>query len=157
MTLLSTGFSRRFAASLCVTSLLFSNLVSLPAFAKDPELTVYNQNFALVKDYRDIPLKSGRSTVFLDDVAALIDPTSVHFKSLTDPGGVGVLEQNFRYDLISKSNILDRMVGKKIKFRKDGVTREGILLNPVTNYVKPTHTNLLCKPMKVFCLPALAR
>ena len=136
MTLLSTGFSRRFAASLCVTSLLFSNLVSLPAFAKDPELTVYNQNFALVKDYRDIPLKSGRSTVFLDDVAALIDPTSVHFKSLTDPGGVGVLEQNFRYDLISKSNILDRMVGKKIKFRKDGVTREGILLNPVTNYVR---------------------
>lgn len=104
--------------------------------AEDPEVTVYNQNFGLVKDYRTINLEKGTSTVFLDDVAALIDPTSVHFKSLTDPDGVWVKEQNFRYDLINKTNILDKMVGKRIRFHRDGREMEGILLNPVTNMMR---------------------
>ena len=124
---------------LSLTVAVFGNI--MPVFADNPEVTVYNQNFALVKDYRDLSLKNGVNTVFFDDVAAKIDPTSVHFKSLTAPQGVTVLEQNFRYDLISKSNILDRMVGKTIRFRKDGVEKEGILLNPVTNYVRNSYYN----------------
>lgn len=100
----------------------------------NPEITVYNQNFALVKDYRTLSLNKGENTIMLDDVAGLIDPTTVHFKSLTAPQSVVVREQNFKYDLITKNNILDRMVGKKIKFRKDGVIKEGILLNPATSF-----------------------
>ncbi|MBK8190116.1 MAG: hypothetical protein IPK79_06655 [Vampirovibrionales bacterium] len=102
------------------------------ARAENPELTVYNQNFALVKDYRPIALKAGLNDVTMDNVAALMDATSVHFKSLTAPQAVRVREQNFRYDLISRQNILDRMVGHKIRFTKEGKVREGILLNPAT-------------------------
>ncbi len=144
-------FNRKTALSLALvfalggSAIVFSPAPSLhlPSAAAESqkisspvELTVYNQNFALVKDYRPLNLKGGVNTIFLDDVAALIDPTSVHFKSLTSPGSVSVLEQNFRYDLINKSNILDRMVGQKIRFKKDGIIREGVLLNPVTNYVR---------------------
>ncbi|MBX2860454.1 MAG: DUF4139 domain-containing protein [Vampirovibrio sp.] len=111
-------------------------VLPLASFAKNPEITVYNQNFALVKDYRTLDLKKGSNVLFMDDVAALIDPTSVHFKSLTAPDSVIVQEQNFRYDLINKTNILDRMVGKKIRFKKDGDVHEGTLLNPVTNFIR---------------------
>lgn len=109
-----------------------ADLGSGVARAENPELTVYNQNFALVKDYRPIALKAGLNDVTMDNVAALMDATSVHFKSLTAPQAVRVREQNFRYDLISRQNILDRMVGHKIRFTKEGKVREGILLNPAT-------------------------
>ena len=73
-------------------------LVMAQAQGKTVELTVYNQNVALVSENRTIPLTSGLNEVVYTDVAALIDPTSVSFKSLTDPEGTIVLEQNFEYD-----------------------------------------------------------
>src|SRR5262249_46065886 len=50
-------------------------------------LTIYNDNFALVKDRRELPeeLKAGLNVLHFRDVAATLDPTSVHFRSLTDP------------------------------------------------------------------------
>lgn len=103
---------------------------------KSPEITVYNQNFALIKDYRTIPLKQGDNTILMDDVAGLVDPTSVLFKSVSAPQKVSVKEQNFKYDLISRTAILDRLVGKPIRFRKDGVIKEGILMNPPITYAR---------------------
>ena len=53
-----------------------------PSRASEPgsvSLTVYNQNFALVKDVRSLDLQRGSQQVRIDDVAAFIDPTSVHF------------------------------------------------------------------------------
>lgn len=121
-----------------VSSLLLGSLLAgSVALAETPEITVYNQNFALVKDYQTLNLKHGVNTIEMDSVAALIDPTSVHFKSLTAPTGVTVEEQNFRYDLINKSNILNRMVGQRIRFMKDNVMKEGILLNPPTTVMRP--------------------
>src|SRR5574341_1541300 len=58
------------------------------------DITVYNQNVALVKDKRTLALKQGMNEVRFSDVAAQIDPTSVQFTSLTDPTGTRVLEQN---------------------------------------------------------------
>ena len=66
-----------------------------------PEITVYNQGFALVKETRIFDLVGGRQTVAVEDVAQEIDPTSVGFRSLTSPKGVSVLEQNYQFDLIS--------------------------------------------------------
>ena len=55
------------------------------------ELTVYNQNFALVKDKRSLDLKEGLNEVHFSEVASKIDPTSVLFRSLTDPQGTKVV------------------------------------------------------------------
>ncbi|MBY0402363.1 MAG: hypothetical protein K2X66_00550 [Cyanobacteria bacterium] len=125
-------------------SLLSTAAFAIPAQAeaghyeryKSPEITVYNQNFALIKDYRTIPLKQGDNSILMDDVAGLVDPTSVLFKSVSAPHKVTVKEQNFKYDLISRTAILDRLVGKTIRFRKDGVIKEGILMNPPTTYAR---------------------
>lgn len=76
------------------------------------ELTVYNQDLALVKDRRMMELPIGMGELRFTDVAALIDPTSVWFRSLTEPK-VRVLEQNYEYDVISDTKLLQNIWGKK--------------------------------------------
>lgn len=89
------------------------------------ELTVYNQGFALVKEQRNLDLKTGTQTVAVEDVASLIEPNSVSIQSLTEKGSFRVLEQNYQYDLISPVSILNKSVGAKIRFiRTVGTTRE---------------------------------
>ncbi|MDH7601529.1 MAG: DUF4139 domain-containing protein [Armatimonadota bacterium] len=105
---------------------------------KSVQLTVYNSNFALVKDVRSVKFTKGIFSYELEDVAAKIDPTSVLFKSLTAPNSVVILEQNYQYDLISPDNILNKSVGERITFtrfneRGEPITDSGILLNPPQN------------------------
>lgn len=104
------------------------------------EITVYNQGFALVKENRQISLKSGRQTVAVEDVASQIETNSVGIKSLTDPNGFSVLEQNYQYDLISPTAILNKAVGKSIRFHRvlpNGVkeTLSGTLVSSPTAVV----------------------
>ncbi len=77
------------------------------------ELTVYNQNFALVKDLRQLMLKQGVNLVKFMDVAAKIDPTSVLFQDMDNKDTI-VLEQNYEYDLVSKAKLLEKYLGKEI-------------------------------------------
>ncbi|MDD4954767.1 MAG: DUF4139 domain-containing protein [Candidatus Omnitrophica bacterium] len=98
------------------------------ASAQEVELTVYNQNFALVKDQRNLDLKKGVNKVDFKDVASLIEPTSVHFVSLTAPDACYILEQNYEYDLVSSDKLLSKYIDKNIKIvTKDAKTYEGIL------------------------------
>jgi hypothetical protein len=66
-------------------------------------VTVYNEGTALVRDRRSLGLASGFNEIAFSDVAAMIDPTSVLFKSLTDPGTIAVLEQNYIFDLVNSA------------------------------------------------------
>lgn len=89
------------------------------------DLTIYNQGFALVKEQRNLDLKSGAQTMAVEDVASMIEPNSVSIQSLTEKGSFRVLEQNYQYDLISPVSILNKSVGAKIRFiRVMGTTRE---------------------------------
>ncbi|HID25478.1 MAG TPA: DUF4139 domain-containing protein, partial [Thermoplasmata archaeon] len=81
------------------------------ASAQDVIVTVYNENLALVKEKRTFDLKKGVQTLLLIDIPQLIDPTSISF----DLKGVEVLEQNFRYDLIEPTKLLDRYLEKDIE------------------------------------------
>ncbi|MSQ91708.1 MAG: DUF4139 domain-containing protein [Gammaproteobacteria bacterium] len=89
--------------------------------------------FALVRVDRDLELSRGRSTLQFTDVAALIDPTTVQFRSLTDPNGTKVLEQHFQFDLVSTEKLLSRYVDRKVSVESqqgDGVKlTEGTLLS----------------------------
>ncbi|HEX2500073.1 MAG TPA: DUF4139 domain-containing protein [Methylomirabilota bacterium] len=82
---------------------------------RDLMVTIYNGNLGLVKDTREVRLPAGMSEVQFADVAAQIDPTSVHLKSLSDPAGLRILEQNYEYDLLSAQKLLEKYVGKKVR------------------------------------------
>ncbi|PYO51698.1 MAG: DUF4139 domain-containing protein, partial [Candidatus Rokuibacteriota bacterium] len=64
------------------------------------------------------------------DVAAQIDPTSVHLKSLTDPRGLKILEQNYEYDLLTSDKLMEKYVGKKVRlYQSGGAFQEATLLS----------------------------
>ena len=73
---------------------------------------------------RELQVPRGRGTIQFADVAALIDPTTVQFLSLTDPEGTKVLEQNFQFDLVSQEKLLSRYVDRNVTVEQqsgDGV------------------------------------
>jgi hypothetical protein len=77
--------------------------------------------YAVVKQERSVRLDKGLNTLAFDDVAALIEPTTVMFESLTDPG-TKVVEQSFQFDLVSAQKMLERFVGKEINLDGQTVT-----------------------------------
>src|SRR5438876_10883024 len=97
---------------------------------KDLMVTIYNGNLGLVKDTRETRLDAGMLEVQFADVAALIDPTSVHLKSLTDPTALRILEQNYEYDLLTSAKLMEKYVGKKVRlYQSNGTYQEATLLS----------------------------
>jgi hypothetical protein len=116
-------------------------------------ITVYNQNFGLVKDARNIDLTAGINYLRFEDVAAGIDPTSVSFTSLTAPNSVVVREQNYQYDIMDVGTILSKSVGKEIKVRQYNQTgtheTTGILLNQPVVTVSDSNGNLSTRSQSI--------
>jgi hypothetical protein len=81
----------------------------------DLSVTVYNSDLALVRDVREVTLPSGDFRLKFMDVAASMNPATVHFRSLTDPGRLSVLEQNYEYDLLDPQKLLSKYVGRQLK------------------------------------------
>lgn len=69
--------------------------------------------YAMVRHDRRLPIPQGRSTLEFTDVAALIDPTTATFASLTDPQA-RVLEQSFQFDLIGIDKLLLKFLGEPV-------------------------------------------
>ncbi len=82
---------------------------------KSVAVTVYNDGFGLVREVRDVDLGRGRVSLEFRDVSSKIEPDSVHVKSLSKGHPLSVLEQNYRYDLLSPQKLLQKYEGKKIK------------------------------------------
>ncbi|MEE9141486.1 MAG: DUF4139 domain-containing protein [Gammaproteobacteria bacterium] len=70
--------------------------------------------YAVVRHDRIMSLLEGRSSLLFTDVAALIDPTTVGFKSLTDPEHTRVIEQNFQFDLVNASKLMEKYIDQTI-------------------------------------------
>jgi len=95
----------------------------------DVAVTAYNVDRAVIKDTRKIVLAKGENWVNFSDVAALIDPTSVH---LTSTGGreFEIVEQNFDYDLVGDAKLLCKYLNEYVEIvDKDDKKYEGKLLS----------------------------
>jgi hypothetical protein len=108
---LITVFSLLVSAQLAFAEPLSSTLKD----QQDLAVTIYNSNIGLVKDTRLIDLKTGVFELKFMDVAAKIDPTTVHIKSLVNGSSLNVLEQNYEYDLLSPQKLLEKFVGQKVQ------------------------------------------
>jgi hypothetical protein len=103
---------KRFFGSIIVVFSLFT-----VSYGDNIAITIYNDNFGLVKQTRSIEFTTGKSEIRFDDVAALIDPTSVHISA----PGISILEQNYQYDLVNTQKIMQKYLGTEISL----VTRGG--------------------------------
>src|SRR5262249_17336606 len=80
----------------------------------DLAVTVYNSEIALVRDVRNVQLPNGSFDLNFMDIAATVNPATVHFRSLTEPQRVHVLEQNYEYDLLEPDKLLRKYVGRDV-------------------------------------------
>ena len=94
----------------------------------DLNITVYNSDIALVRDVRTLELPRGTFDLSFMDIAATVNPATVHFRSLSEPSRVSVLEQNYEYDLLEPEKLLRKYVGRDVTLVRtrqvDGTTRE---------------------------------
>ena len=88
----------------------------------ESSLTIYNQDFAVVRERLPLDLKQGTNEVRVTDITARMEADSV---ILRDPQGrrrIQILEQNYQADPVSQGLLLSLYEGKEIDFL---VQREG--------------------------------
>ncbi len=159
---------RQAIASIAASALLLPVLPSIaaaPAAQPDTAVTIYSSarpgaippeyyrplpgqgtpnamgvpGYAMVRQERPVELSRGQSEVRFTDVAALIDPTTVTFTSLTDPAA-RVLEQNFQFDLVSTDKLLLKFIDQPLTVERAlpggaTATTSGTLLSSVDGLV----------------------
>src|SRR5579859_8173814 len=119
--MLSQSASRRVIPALAVAMMLLAprafaqaTQTSTGEEQKDLAVTVYNSNVALVRDVRRVHLSTGAVDLRFEDIAASVNPVTVHIVSLNAPKDLTVLEQNYEYDLLNPAKLMDKFVGKEV-------------------------------------------
>jgi hypothetical protein len=102
-----------------------SDSTSFTSTAHDREsvsITVYNQNFGLVREVRDVTFTRGIAALEFADVAQNVQPETVHVRALD--GGLRILEQNYQFDLLNPQKLLEKYVGRTVTvYRYDPQTQ----------------------------------
>lgn len=114
-----------------IALLLMTGAAPLMAQNSDPKVnvTIYNENLGVIREIRNVNLTKGTGFLELGNVSQQIDATSVRIKF----GGT-VLEQNYQYDLVSMTKILEKYIDKEVTLigEKDEVI-DGTLLSIANN------------------------
>ena len=90
--------------------------LSCLAAAAQPALTIYNQNFAVVRDTVPLNLQAGINDVRYTDATAQVEPDSVILRDPTGNHSLQILEQNYRNDPVTQELLLSLFEGKTIDF-----------------------------------------
>src|ERR1700722_11668069 len=93
--------------------------------ASQPSLTIYNEEFAVVRQVIPLDLKPGENQVTVSDITMHLEPDSIILRDPTGKHAVQVLEQNYRADPISESMLLSLYEGKTIGFENGGQIIKG--------------------------------
>ncbi len=102
---------------------------------RDVGLTIYSGDLCLVREVREIETRSGPFRLLYQDVTTGIDPVTVSVRA-TGRGGLRVVEQAYTYDLISKSALMEKYVGRTVGYRmEDGSRGTATLLSTHEGYV----------------------
>jgi len=106
----------RFVCVFAYVSLFCGSLFAQPPQPSQPSLTIYNQDFAVVRQELPLDLKSGENQVNVNDITMHLEPDSVILRDPSGKHAVRVLEQNYRADPVSEPLLLSLYEGKTIDF-----------------------------------------
>ncbi len=76
----------------------------------DVAVTIYNGDIALVQDVRELSFPRGRTRIEFPDVSSRIRPETLSFSA----DNTGIVEQNFDFDLLTPSKLMEKAVGETI-------------------------------------------
>ncbi len=91
-------------------------LLAAAAASAQTQLTVYNQNFAAVKELRTLSLSKGESEYRMTDITAHLEPESVILRAIRRPDAIQIIEQNYESDPLSEGLLLRKSEGKVLDF-----------------------------------------
>src|ERR1700676_221069 len=97
-------------------SSIFVLSVNLFAQSSQPSITIYNQDFAVVRQEIPLDLKAGDNQVNVNEITMHLEPDSVVLRDPTGKHALQILEQNYRADAISEALLLSLYEGKTIEF-----------------------------------------
>src|SRR2546425_8705730 len=115
------------AAALATCPLAHAAVEELPSTLKDQQsvaFTIYNENLALVKDTRRVTLEAGPNRLALREVSGRMRPETALLRSLSQPGALTLVEQNFDFDLLTPAKLLEKYVGRAVRAGKTHPTTE---------------------------------
>lgn len=90
------------------------SLETTEADRRDLRITIYNDNFALVQDIREITLPGGKAELRFRDISSHTIPASVRLKSMGSAGTLDVVEQIYEYNPVTPQALMERYVGKTV-------------------------------------------
>ena len=106
------------AVALAFSSIAYGAVAEKPSTLADQQsvaVTIYNENLALIKDQRRVVLEAGRNRLALREVSARMRPETALLRSLSHPGALSLVEQNFDFDLLTPAKLLEKYVGRNVK------------------------------------------
>src|SRR6267143_1285598 len=109
------------AAALATCPLAHAAVEEMPSTLKDQQsvaITIYNENLALVKDTRRVMLEMGPNRLALREVSGRMRPETAQLRSLSQPGALTLIEQNFDFDLLTPAKLLEKYVGRSVRVVK---------------------------------------
>jgi hypothetical protein len=116
--MIRTQLQAAVAAALCTLAPVHAAVQEKPSTLADQQsvaVTIYNQNLALVKDTRRVLLDQGQNRLALREVSGRMRPETAQLRSLTHPGSLALLEQNFDFDLLTPAKLLEKYVGRSVR------------------------------------------
>src|SRR5687768_14734995 len=106
------------AVALALSATAHGNVPEKPSTLAEQQsvaVTIYNERLALVKDQRRIAFDSGRNRIALREVSGRMRPETALLRSLSHPGSLALLEQNFDFDLLTPAKLLEKYVGRDVR------------------------------------------
>jgi hypothetical protein len=119
-------------AALTLSALALLPLIHAPAASASdgtirssgrPEIVIYNDDMALVREPKTLTLPKGVSELVLEGVPQRIDSTSARLEG----AGFRVLHQAYRFDLWNGDRVFRRFLGDSISYRYAGKAYHGLL------------------------------
>ncbi|MBL0708013.1 MAG: hypothetical protein JJW00_03105 [Sulfurimonas sp.] len=117
---------------------LLSSLALLTSSLFSSSLIVYNNGIGLVHEQRDISIKKGDKQIIYKDVARTINTDSVN---IVLPTSVKLYSQQYRFDKLTMSKLLDAHIGKNVRVDARSVTL--LSHNNLTSIVKTSKNNII--------------
>ncbi|MBN1754786.1 DUF4139 domain-containing protein [bacterium] len=102
-----------FNRNVIICFILLALQMGYPGAQDNVAITIYNQNLGLVKEIREIEFKKGAQKLVFTEIPSRIEPRSVHFRSLDNKDMI-ILEQNYEYDLVGTSKLLEKYIDHEI-------------------------------------------
>ena len=102
--------------SACLRAVAVHCCFSLTGLAADPALTIYNQDFAVVRETVPLQLTAGPNTVQFSGATFHLEPDSVILRDPASKQPLLILEQNYRADPVSQGLLLNIYEGQTIQF-----------------------------------------